>query len=206
MDTKQRILEEALTLFSEKGYANVYVGDIAARVGIKAPSLYKHYKSKQAIFNAILAKMDERFMDQAKALNINGANPIPDAEIYKHMSEEKLLELGKSLFLYYLHDDYTQKIRKMLTIEQFKDKRLSDVYMEMYVDEPLRYQSALLGLVTAGGMLTTDNVDIMTLHFYSPIYMLLTMCDRDPSREPEALKMLEEHIKQFDKLYGRKDK
>ncbi|MBP5623355.1 MAG: TetR/AcrR family transcriptional regulator [Lachnospiraceae bacterium] len=206
MDTKQRILEEALTLFSEKGYANVYVGDIAARVGIKAPSLYKHYKSKQAIFNAILAKMDERFMDQAKALNINGANPIPDAEIYKHMSEEKLLELGKSLFLYYLHDDYTQKIRKMLTIEQFKDKRLSDVYMEMYVDEPLRYQSALLGLVTAGGMLTTDNVDIMTLHFYSPIYMLLTMCDRDPSREPEALKMLEAHIKQFDKLYGRKDK
>ena len=206
MDTKQRILEEALTLFSEKGYANVYVGDIAARVGIKAPSLYKHYKSKQAIFDAILAKMDERFMDQAKALNIDGANPIPDAEIYKHMSEEKLLELGKSLFLYYLHDDYTQKIRKMLTIEQFKDKRLSDVYMEMYVDEPLRYQSALLGLVTAGGMLTTDNVDIMTLHFYSPIYMLLTMCDRDPSREPEALKMLEEHIKQFDKLYGRKDK
>ena len=78
--------------------------------------------------------------------------------------------------------------------------------MEMYVDEPLRYQSALLGLVTAGGMLTTDNVDIMTLHFYSPIYMLLTMCDRDPSREPEALKMLEAHIKQFDKLYGRKDK
>ena len=206
MDTKQRILEEALTLFSEKGYANVYVGDIAARVGIKAPSLYKHYKSKQAIFDAILAKMDERFMDQAKELNIDGANPIPDAEIYKHMSEEKLLELGKSLFLYYLHDDYTQKIRKMLTIEQFKDKRLSDVYMEMYVDEPLRYQSALLGLVTAGGMLTTDNVDIMTLHFYSPIYMLLTMCDRDPSREPEALKMLEEHIKQFDKLYGRKDK
>lgn len=206
MDTKQRILEEALTLFSEKGYANVYVGDIAARVGIKAPSLYKHYKSKQAIFDAILAKMDERFMDQAKALNINGANPIPDAEIYKHMSEEKLLELGKSLFLYYLHDDYTQKIRKMLTIEQFKDKRLSDVYMEMYVDEPLRYQSALLGLVTAGGMLTTDNVDIMTLHFYSPIYLLLTMCDRDPSREPEALKMLEAHIKQFDKLYGRKDK
>ena len=206
MDTKQRILEEALTLFSEKGYANVYVGDIAARVGIKAPSLYKHYKSKQAIFDAILAKMDERFMDQAKALNINGANPIPDAEIYKHMSEEKLLELGKSLFLYYLHDDYTQKIRKMLTIEQFKDKRLSDVYMEMYVDEPLRYQSALLGLVTAGGMLTTDNVDIMTLHFYSPIYLLLTMCDRDPSREPEALKMLVAHIKQFDKLYGRKDK
>ena len=49
MDTKQRILDEALTLFSEKGYANVFVADIAKRVGIKAPSLYKHYKNKYHI-------------------------------------------------------------------------------------------------------------------------------------------------------------
>ncbi len=46
MNTKKRILDEALTLFSEKGYANVFVADIAEAVGIKAPSLYKHYKSK----------------------------------------------------------------------------------------------------------------------------------------------------------------
>ena len=52
MDTRHRIIDEALTLFSEKGYANVFVADIAERVGIKAPSLYKHYKSKQAIFDA----------------------------------------------------------------------------------------------------------------------------------------------------------
>ena len=49
MDTKHKILDEALTLFSEKGFANVFVNEIAERVGIKAPSLYKHYKSKQAI-------------------------------------------------------------------------------------------------------------------------------------------------------------
>ena len=32
MDTKSRILDEALTLFSEKGYANVFVSEIAERV------------------------------------------------------------------------------------------------------------------------------------------------------------------------------
>lgn len=42
MNTKKRILDEALTLFSEKGYASVFVADIAKAVGIKAPSLYKH--------------------------------------------------------------------------------------------------------------------------------------------------------------------
>ena len=63
-NTKQRILEEALALFAEKGFANVYVGEIAGRVGIRAPSLYKHYKSKQAIFDAIVEEMHRRFLEQ----------------------------------------------------------------------------------------------------------------------------------------------
>ena len=91
MDTKQRILDEALTLFSEKGYANVFVGDIAERVGIKAPSLYKHYKSKKAIFDAIIDKMNASFAEQAKAMQINGSDAVADAEIYKGLPEEQLL-------------------------------------------------------------------------------------------------------------------
>ena len=54
MDTKQRIMDEALTLFSEKGYANVYVADIAGKVGIKAPSLYKHYKNLKTLIFLLL--------------------------------------------------------------------------------------------------------------------------------------------------------
>ena len=57
MDTKQRILLEALRLFSKRGYDAVGVEQIASAVGIKAPSLYKHYKSKQDIFDAIVEKM-----------------------------------------------------------------------------------------------------------------------------------------------------
>ena len=203
MDTKHRILDEALTLFSEKGYANVYVNDIAERVGIKAPSLYKHYKNKQAIFDAIIDEMNNRFMDQANALNINGADPTADADIYKHMNEESMIELGKNLFLYYLHDDYTKKFRKMLTIEQFRDESLAAVYQQQYFEMPLSYQGMLLGLMVAQGVLVTDNVPVMTLHFYAPIYLLLTVCDREPSREKEALKLLEEHLRQFDKISGR---
>lgn len=66
MNTKERILDEALTLFAEKGYTAVYVGDIAAAVGIKAPSLYKHYKSKRDIFQAILDRMQESYNAQAQ--------------------------------------------------------------------------------------------------------------------------------------------
>lgn len=46
MTTKEKILKQALCLFAEKGYNALYVGEIASAVGIKAPSLYKHFKSK----------------------------------------------------------------------------------------------------------------------------------------------------------------
>ena len=203
MDTKQRILDEALTLFSEKGFANVFVNEIAERVGIKAPSLYKHYKSKQAIFDAIIDEMNHRFEQQAQALTIDGTDPAADAEVYKNMDEDHLVKLGTDLFKYYLHDSYTRRFRKMLTIEQFQDKDLARVYSKQYFDMPLSYQGMLLGLLVSQGLLVTENVPIMTLHFYAPIYMLLTVCDREPEREQEALKLMEEHIRQFDKLYGR---
>ena len=203
MDTKQRILDVALTLFSEKGYANVFVNDIAEKVGIKAPSLYKHYKSKQAIFDAIIDEMNHRFEEQAQSLSINGTDPSKDAKVYEHMDEDHLVQLGNNLFLYYLHDSYTKRFRKMLTLEQFKDKELAKVYSRQYFDNPLSYQGMLLGLLVAQGLLVTDDVPIMALHFYSPIYMLLTVCDREPEREKEALELMEKHIRQFDKLYGR---
>ena len=203
MDTKHRILDEALTLFSEKGYANVYVSDIAERVGIKAPSLYKHYRNKRAIFDAIIDEMNHRFEQQAQALSISGTDPTADAEVYKNMDEDHLIKLGNDLFRYYLHDSYTKRFRKMLTLEQFQDQELARVYSQQYFDMPLSYQGMLLGLMESQGLLVTGNVPIMTLQFYAPIYMLLTVCDREPSREQEALELLEGHIRQFDQLYGR---
>ena len=205
MTTKEKILDEALTLFSEKGYANVFVGDIADRVGIKAPSLYKHYKNKKAIFDAIIDEMNRRFEEQAKAMQINGTDAVADAGIYKNLSEDQLIKLGREFFLYYLHDDYNRKFRKMLTLEQFHDTDLAKMYSKLYVDDPLSYQGMLFGFMVMAGILKTDNVQVMTLHFYSPIYFMLTICDREPEREPEMLKLLDEHIKQFDRLYGREN-
>ncbi len=205
MNTKERILDEALTLFSEKGYANVFVGDIAERVGIKAPSLYKHYKNKRAIFDAIIDEMNRRFEEQAKSLQITGTDASADADVYKDISEDRLLKTGRDLFLYFLHDDYTRKFRKMLTLEQFHDAELAKIYSKLYVDDPLSYQGMLFGFMVTSGVLKTDNVQIMTLHFYAPIYYLLTICDREPDREPEVLKLLDDHIRQFDRLYGRRD-
>ena len=206
MSTKKKILDAALTLFSEKGYANVFVAEIAEAVGIKAPSLYKHYKSKQDIFNAILDEMKSIYDKQASILNLNGNNASSDAEIYASVSENEIVKMGLGLFSYFLHDEYAQKFRKMLTIEQFNNSELAQLFTKQYADDPLSYQSALFSMLCLKGVLKEENPNVMALQFYAPIFVLLTLCDREPSREAEFTVLLEQHILQFTRLYRKEEK
>ena len=201
MDTKKKILDVALTLFAEKGYGNVYVGHIAEGVGIKAPSLYKHYKSKQDIFEAILQEMRNRYDKEAAYLNINGSDSESDANIFARISEDKLVKLGIGLFSFFLHDEYECKFRKMLTIEQFSNKELAELFSNQYINDPLKYQTGLFQMILMQGQMKNEDAQIMALQFYSPIYLLLTLCDREPQREEEALHLLENHIRQFNRMY-----
>ena len=206
MDTKKKILDVALTLFSEKGYGNVYVGQIAEGVGIKAPSLYKHYKSKQDIFDAILDEMRERYNKKAADLNLDGNDILTDSKVYTNASEDDLVKMGTGLFSFFLHDEYECKFRKMLTLEQFSDKELAGLFSNQYFDEPLRYQSGMLQFLIMQGKLKGDDADIMALQFFSPIYLLMTVCDRQPKREKECMHKLEKHIRQFSRIYKGEDK
>ncbi len=205
MSTKEKIIKEALVLFSIKGYSDVYVSDIAKAVGIKAPSLYKHFKSKKEIFEAIIDKLKSSYMEQTAILNINGTNAELDSDIYSNITEASLVEIGKGLFLYFLHDEYMQLFRKMLTLEQFHSNELSELYTANYFDNPLKYQENLFLLLISNGRLKNEKAEIMALQFYSPIYTLLTLCDRHPEREKEALIMLENHIKQFNRIYTKEN-
>lgn len=205
MNTKKKILDEALTLFAEKGYANVFVAEIADAVGIKAPSLYKHYKSKQDIFNAILEEMKQNYETQSAMLHLDGNNASADAAFFSGLPEDQLVKTGMGLFLYFLHDDCVRKFRKMLTVEQFRNAELASLFTKQYADDPLSYQSAMFALLSANGVLKAENPDVMALQFYAPLFMLLTVCDRQPEREAELIPLAEQHIRQFSRLYGRED-
>ncbi len=206
MDTKRKILDAALTLFSENGYTNVFVARIAEAVGIKAPSLYKHYKSKRDIFNAILDEMKANYDRQAASLNMDGNNAMADAMTFAAVSEDVLVQMGMGLFSFFLHDDYTQKFRKMLTIEQFHNPELAQLFSRQYIDDSLKYQSTMFAVLCEKGVLKSEDPYTMALQFHAPIYTLLTMCDREPQRERELTALLERHIRQFSRIYSKEEK
>lgn len=59
--TAERILEAAENLFAEKGYRATSLGDVADRVGIRSPSLYNHFRSKEALYQAVLERLLTEF-------------------------------------------------------------------------------------------------------------------------------------------------
>ena len=202
--TKQRILSEALTLFSEKGYEPVTVAEIANAVGVKAPALYKHYKRKKDIFDAILTEMKASYDKQAAAMQMDGRDAKKDQSLYMDTSEDQTIERSVALFLYFLHDDHERKFRKMLAIEQYNNKELAAIYAKQYVDFPLSYQSALFGLMVSAGVTIPENPQIMALQYYAPVYLYLRLCDGQPEREAEAIQILRQHFRQFIRLYHKK--
>jgi AcrR family transcriptional regulator len=61
------ILREVNALLAEKGYDLMTVDEVAARVGIAKPSLYKHFESKEALAAAALVRLLERTRDAIAA-------------------------------------------------------------------------------------------------------------------------------------------
>lgn len=201
-NTKELILLESLELFSQKGYEGVSMRDIALAVDIKAASLYNHFKGKAEIFENLLNEMTSRYEESMSALHIPDGEPEADSMIYMNITEEALIQSASGLFLYFLKDDFAAKFRRLLTIEQFRDGAVGTTFQEFFINNCLDYNSALFSQMMQKNGFRTCNPYVMALHFYSPIFLLLSKYDSSPEKEEEALTILSEHVKQFAHIYA----
>jgi AcrR family transcriptional regulator len=200
MTTKQKILNEALTLFSEKGYSAVYVGDIADAVGIKAPSLYKHYKSKQAIFDSCVEVFSERMEQVRNKLRLPYT---PNADIdYQTASMQTIIEIAINLFVFYLQDDVAAKFRKMLMIERYHNPELNELFENLFMDGAVRYEEKIFSNLIDAKIIKKENPHIIALRFYTPIFYLLQKYDMHPDMVDEAKQELTLVIQEFCNTYA----
>ena len=203
MTTKERILNEALILFSEKGYSDVFVGDIASAVGIKAPSLYKHFKGKQEIFDSCVEKFSERMNQIRNELLLPGTSQSDIS--YKTADMEKITELATGLFMFYWKDDMASRFRKMLMIERYRNSDLNKIYEEIFVNGAVAYEEKIFAELIGAGVIKKEEPHIIALRFYSPIYFLLQKYDMWPEKEEEAKQELISMIQEFCETYKGRD-
>ena len=203
MDTRQRILREALRLFSQRGYDAVSVEQIAEAVGIKAPSLYKHYKGKQDIFDAVFAETARRYDAFTDNISVHLGNTAEDLDTLRCLNAEDLVRKVRSLVAYSLHDDFISQFRRMMTIEQFRSPQLSALYSERYVAQIQRYHTGLFTRMISLGVLRDEDPQLLALIYDAPILLMLGECDRHPEMEEEAMRQLEAHVRLFYRTYRR---
>lgn len=196
-DTRQRILDEALELFSAKGYDSVSVGEIAKAVGIKAPSLYNHFPSKQAIFDAIVESTAAQYAADTDKFDIHVQDVQKDVPAFAEITEDALFEKVRQIFEYSLHDETISRFRRMMTIEQFRSPELAALYSNRYVERILRYHAGIFRALIASGEICAEDPDTLAMLYVAPVVTLIGICDRQPEREQACLDQLQSHVRLF---------
>lgn len=197
--TKERILTEAVKLFAKNGYEAVTVEQIALAVGIKAPSLYKHYKSKKDIFRSILLRMEQMDYDGAEAYGMpeGTLGEMPDK--YEQTQLEQICRYTEAQFRYWTEDEFASAFRQMLTVEQFRNKEMSDLCSQYLGTGPMEYMQDIFTQMTG----SSDAGAQLALEFYAPMYMLYSLYDAQPQdKKNKAAAMLHSHLEEFSERFA----
>ena len=199
-DTKRKILDKALELFSARGYDAVSMGEIGEAVGIRAPSLYNHFPGKQAIFDALVDATAAQYEADTGRIDIHVQNVQKDIPTFTAITADALFEKVRQIFTYSLHDETIARFRRMMTIEQFRSPELAALYSERYVERLLRYHAGIFRALIAAGEICAEDPDALALQYVAPVLTLIGICDRQPERETECLDKLQKHVQLFFRL------
>lgn len=202
-DTKQKIIDKALELFAVHGYDSVSVGEIAKAVGIKAPSLYNHFPSKQAIFDAIMESTAAQYEADTDQINIHVQNVAQDISVFTGITADALFEKVRQIFEYSLHNETIRNFRRMMTIEQFRSPELAALYSKRYVERMIDYHAGIFRALIAAGEIPAEDPDTLAMMYVAPVLTLIGVCDRQPEREGECLEKLKSHVSLFFRMVHR---
>ena len=192
-DTKERILDAALEMFSQKGYAGTNIRELSASLGLVKSGVYKHYESKEAIWNALLDKMiayyGERFGSPEHL------PPVPD-------TLEGLATMTMQMVNFTVHDEKVIMTRKVLTLEQFRDIRARELATKHFLTGLTDMFTRIFTGMMEKGVLRKDDPAMLAFAYTAPISALIHLCDREPEKTDEALAQIEAFSRHFIATYG----
>jgi len=192
-DTKERILETALELFSQNGYAGTNVRELTAALGLVKSSMYKHFESKAAIWNALLDQMIAYYGQRFGSPE--NLPPVPD-------SLEGLVQMTMGMVNLTVHDEKIVMTRKLLSIEQFRDERARDLATKHFLTGLTDMFTPVFAGMMDRGLIRRDDPGMLAFAYTAPISALIHLCDREPEKTGEAVARVEAFSRHFINIYG----
>ena len=194
---KQEIQEAALELFSVQGFEATSISQIASAVGIRKASLYSHFENKQAVLDALVQEVLEQYGKHSLFARTDWEKDAGSAP----QTPDAAVQMIQGQIRYILHDPTISRARKMLVIEQFQNPELAKLQTKQNYSDVLGYFTGLMKRLIRQSVLAEDDPEIMAAQFCLPISTWISLCDREPEREPEVMDLVEKHIRQFFKVY-----
>lgn len=193
-ETKERILEEALVSFVENGYKGTNLRDFAAGMGLSKSALYSHYESKEAIWNALIDRMEAYYSER-----FGSATHLPESP----KTCDELFQLTMQMVNFTIHDEKIILTRKLLLTEQFHDERVKKLATEHFLNGTKAIYKAVFAGMIENKLLKEEDPELLAFAFTSPITSLIHYCDREPEMEPVIMQQIETFVKHFIRIYGK---
>lgn len=192
--TKEKILLTSLKLFAQDGYEAVSISKISGELGMAKSALYKHYKNKRDIFDSIINRMDELDYERAREYNMPEGNMDEIIKGYREISIDKIRIYTEAQFKHWTEEEFSSLFRRMLTLEQYRNQEMADLYQKYLVSGPIDYMTYLFAGITG----KKEEAKQLAIEFYGPIFLMYSLYD-NKREEDDLAEMLKKHVDRFSK-------
>ena len=185
MTTRDKILNETLTLFAENGYDGTSVEQIAENVGIKAPSLYNHFKGKEDILKALIDMAEARYEEFFGSDRQIGKLPE---------NKEEFIQSAVQRVAFTMNDPMIRKMRKFLVREQFRSERFAEMTTKHQLNGIQGMYAKIIKGMMGQGLFKEDDHELLATEVTAPVALWVAKADRQP-------KNIEKHVRHFCDVY-----
>ncbi len=159
----QELLDAAIDLFVERGYAATRLEDVARRAGVSKGTLYLYYENKEELFKAVV---------RGSIVPVIGEAEVSVAEFDGHSAD--LLRQLIHAWWNRLGATKVSGIIKLVTAESDNFPELACFYQEEVINRGTKTMSTMLERGIARGDFRPIDVVMMTQVLVAPMLALIT--------------------------------
>lgn len=161
-NTREIIMQEALGLFSTKGYAAVSMRDISAAVGIRASSIYHHFSGKQELFDALIQKANG-VKDSLRVVFLNAFSKAGA------VGEDAFVQTGIFFLTGYFQNPQVAPLLKVLECERFHNEDADRAWRELLILAPLEHETNIFQMLIEREEIVDDSAEDLAAEYHSAI-------------------------------------
>ena len=157
-------------------------------------ALYRHYESKEDIWNAVLDQMEAYYISR-----FGSPEKMPPAP----KSCEELQAMTMRMLDFTMHDKRVILTRRLLLTEQFRNEKARHFATLHFLSGTKEIYTKIFAEMMESGILKKDDPDMLAFAYTAPITSLIHYRDREPEKEPEIMRQIEAFVKHFIGTYAK---